>query len=413
MTRLSGSWAGENYAGEFLDGEFSGQGTYSLNSGYKTVGIWREGKLNGPALMYDANSAAVNSGFYRNGKLVPSGRLSAEQRRFLSAYRGEVEVERLAKQAAQAEQQRVADERDRQRREQQRVADERERERIEREGDGSTDDLACKGKKLIPATDPYRNCRAVLVADRERKAQRERELAEKQERDRAERERVAAAEAEAVSHRYYERLEREGRAALARERALTAAREVDPFYDAKAQCRELGFKPNTEKFGTCVLELRRRQPVATTPSVNTGDGSPDDTACRGYGFPVETSGYSNCRMTLDNARRSYELELRTYEAAKAEYQRRAAEAEAEAQRARAQRQAQVGYCLTQCRGGFLECFARCGAQSAGVSYDPGPAPTRPSGRTTYVINGQVINCNTSLSGSLVTCNLPLRRGRTV
>ena len=294
--------------------------------------------------------------------------------------------------------------------------------RIEREGDGSTDDLVCKGRKLIPATDPYRNCRAVLVAERERKAERERALVERQEQARVERERLAALEAErkaererqaaleaerkaervaqAERDRYYADMARERRAAA----MLAAAREADPFYDAKAQCRTLGFKPNTEKFGTCVLELRRRQPVATTPSVNTGDGSPDDTACRGYGFPVETSGYSNCRMTLDNARRSYELELRTYEAAKAEYQRRAAEAEAEAQRARAQRQAQVGYCLTQCRGGFLECFARCGAQSAGVNYDPGPEPVRPSGRTTYVIDGRIINCNTSLSGSLVTCN---------
>ena len=35
------------------------------------------------------------------------------------------------------------------------------------------------------------------------------------------------------------------------------AREEDPFYDAKAQCRELGFKEKTEKFGGCVLTMSK------------------------------------------------------------------------------------------------------------------------------------------------------------
>ena len=425
FTRISHSWGGEKYIGEFSDGQFSGQGAYLLNSGLRTVGQWVQGRLNGPAVIFAANGSISSYGIYREGVLVQWDLLTETERQFARDYRRVArkiyrdqknvrpgltveqrrdakeylekvaelkEAERLAQQAAQQEQYRIAER--------------RERERIEREGDGSTDDLACKGKKLIPATDPYRNCRAVLVADRERKAQRERELAEKQERDRAERERVAAAEAEAASHRYYEKLEREGRAALARARALTAAREADPFYDFKAQCRNLGFKPNTEKFGTCVLELSRRQPREETPVVQSGDGSPDDTTCRGYGFSVGTSGYSNCRMTLDNARRSYELELRAYESAKAEYQRRAVEAEAEARRAQSQRQSEYGFCVAACSAQsgatLLSCAARCGSRSAGVAYDPGVPPVPPSGRTTYLINGRIVNCNTF--GSFVTCN---------
>jgi len=312
-----------------------------------------------------------------------------------------------------------------------------ERARIEREGDGSEDDLACKEKKLTPSTDAYRTCRGALVAERERKTQRERELAEKQERERAERERLAeldrerkaqrerqlaerreaerlererlaAAAQEAASMRYYENLEREGRAAAARARAATAASKADPFYDAKAQCRAIGFKSGTEKFGTCVLEMSRRQSTVEPTVVQSGDGTPDDSTCRRYGFTVGTSGYSNCRMTLDNARRSYELDLRAYEAAKAEYERRAAEVAAEADRERSQRQAQYGFCLASCSSQpgatFLGCAARCGSRSSSASYDPGPEPVRPSGRTTYLINGQIINCNTSLSGSFVSCN---------
>jgi hypothetical protein len=313
-----------------------------------------------------------------------------------------------------------------------------ERQRAEMEGDGSPDDLACKARKYMPSTESYRSCRAALVAERERKAERERELAERQEREVAERERLAALEAERKAQRERalaerqerevaerERLaaleaerkaqrervlaERQERERLARESAIAAARAADPLYDAKQQCRRLGFKPNTEKFGTCVLELSRRGdlPVSRAESSSpTGDGSADDQTCAQYGYRVGTSGYSDCRLQLDMARRDYERELRQYEAARADYERRVAEAEAEAQRARAQRQSQYGFCVAACSSQpgstTLGCMSRCGYQSAGVNYDPGPAPRRPSGQTTYVINGRIINCNSM--GSVVMCN---------
>jgi hypothetical protein len=338
------------------------------------------------------------------------------------------------------------------------VAIDEERARMEKMGDGTPDDLVCKAKKFAPATSPYRLCRTILVQDRQRDERREKERAEKRERERAERERLAALEAErkvareralaerqeqarvererltaleaerkaererqaameaerkaeraaqAERDRYYAEMARERRAA----EMLAAAREADPFYDAKAQCRKLGFKSGTEKFGDCVLELSRRGDLTVSraePSSLTGDGSADDQTCARYGYQVGTSGYSDCRLQLDMARRDYERELRQYEAVRADYDRRVAEGEAEAQRARAQRQSQYGFCVAACssRPGSttLGCMAQCGAQSAGVSYDPGPAPTRPSGRTTYVINGQVINCNASISGTFVTCN---------
>jgi len=314
-------------------------------------------------------------------------------------------------------------------------AEESERIRREKEGDGSPDDLICKSRRFLPATSPYQVCRISLALERQskerrereqaeklerdrvererlaalervRKAQRERELAEKQERERAERARVAALEHERKAQRERELADRRERERVAREETLLAARAADPYYDEKAQCRGLGFKPNTEKFGTCVLELSRREPSTEAPVVQSGDGTPDDSTCRGYGFSVGTSGYSTCRMTLDNARRSYERELQAYEAARAEYERRAAEAAAEAERERSQRQAQYGFCVASCSSQpgatFLGCASRCGSQSAGVAYDPGPAPRQPSGVTTYVINGRIVRCNTF--GSFVTCN---------
>jgi hypothetical protein len=185
----------------------------------------------------------------------------------------------------------------------------------------------------------------------------------------------------------------------------------DFIANAKAQCKDLGFKEKTEKFGECVLELSRRG-AATKPTINEssvrGDGGADDQACAGYGYRVGTAAYSDCRLQLDMARRDYEREMRAYEAEKAAYERRVAEAQAEQRRQQQQRQAQYGFCIAQCSSQpgatTLGCMSRCGAASAGLSYDPGAPPARPSGRTTYVINGQIINCRTSPSGSVVTCN---------
>ena len=494
MTRISHSWGGEKHFGEFLNGERSGQGVYFQNSGYATVGNWISDRMNGPAVTVDPNGRFSKSPiFYRDSKPVPLESLTAEERQLLSDYpKVARRIYRVAKSkkvrpGLTVEQQRhaweylrrVAELKEAQRlaqqaaqQEQYRNAEKRERERIEREGDGSEDDLACKAKKLTPSTDAYRNCRAVLVADRERKAQLERALAERQEQARVERERLAAlarernqlqneiraaiadlefkaslgllaesdfkvardslteyrsrfpqdpetsvlqarleaalnSERKAQRERQLE--ERRERESLARESAVVAARAADPLYDAKAQCRKLGFKSGTEKFGDCVLELSRRGDLTVSraePSSLTGDGSADDQTCARYGYRVGTSGYSDCRLQLDMARRDYERELRQYEAARADYDRRVAEGEAEAQRARAQRQSQYGFCVAACssRPGSttLGCMAQCGAQSAGVSYDPGPPPTPPSWRTTYVINGRTINCNSM--GSVVTCN---------
>jgi hypothetical protein len=203
------------------------------------------------------------------------------------------------------------------------------------------------------------------------------------------------------------------RLTLKRDSSSSVVAISDPLSAAKRECKSLGFKEKTEKFGTCVLELSKREstqappPVPPSP-VPKGDGSADDQTCAGYGYRVGTASYSDCRLQLDMARRDYEREIRAYEAEKAAYEKKVAEAQAEQKRRQQQRQAQYGFCVAQCSAQpgstALGCMSRCGAASAGLSYDPGAPPTRPSGRTTYVINGQIINCRTSPSGSVVTCN---------
>lgn len=236
-----------------------------------------------------------------------------------------------------------------------------ERRRIEIAGDGSEDDQTCKSRKLKPVTAPYKKCRSDLVAIRE--------------------------------------------AAERRDRQRVVAAEKDPFFFAKEQCKELGFKDKTEKFGGCVLELSKRSGIQTEPSepnVMRSDGSPDDETCAGYGYTIGTTGYADCRLKLDQARQQYERELAAYNADRAEYDRRAAAIKKDSEFRDAMALSQYGLCLASCGNDLFTCATRCGSGSTGAGQSAGVAPVPPSGFSTYILNGKVINC--SQTGSIVTCN---------
>jgi hypothetical protein len=418
LTRPDGS----TYVGEWRNGKRHGQGTYTSLDGTVYVGAFEDGRYHGVGdLKFKAkgslftNSLARYSGQFRKGLKHGFGTLYSPshaiqkqgiwdndrfvkpktERLFLLEEEIEVLKNTLASKrsflaTAVASFDSDLDE----------ISAAEERARIEKEGDGSADDLACKAQKLKPSTDPYKKCRSSLLATRKAQEERERILAEKRFQENLQREKQARIAAERER-------ERQEKARLAREAAIAA----DPYYVEKQQCRSFGFKDKTEKFGECVLELSRRsgatKPTMTQSSVR-GDGSADDQTCGGYGYRVGTASYSDCRLQLDMARRDYEREIRAYEAEKAAYEKKVAEAQAEQKRRQQQRQAQYGFCLAQCSSQpgatTIGCMSRCGAASAGLSYDPGAPPARPSGRTTYVINGQIINCRTSPSGSVVTCN---------
>jgi actin-related protein len=251
-----------------------------------------------------------------------------------------------------------------------------------------------------------------LVAIREARLLKEKQLAELREAKRLEQVRIAQRLKEKQERA---EVERQRLVVLQREKAQEAAerRELqredaaakDPFFYPKEQCRELGFKDKTEKFGACVLELSKRAAAQSTPPVDTtarSDGSPDDKTCIGYGYSVGTSGYADCRLKLDQARRDYERDLRAYEAERAEYDRRAAALKEENERQAAEALSQYGFCLASCRGDFLSCSSRCGSGSTGAARTIGEPPAVPSGFTTYILNGKIINC--SRMGSIVTCN---------
>jgi hypothetical protein len=87
----------------------------------------------------------------------------------------------------------------------------------------------------------------------------------------------------------------------------------------KEQCADFGYKKGTEKFGSCVLELRRRDKGSQAKTnqvmkeVASGDGSVEDQNCQRFGFNPGTLEYSNCRMQLSVAADTARRELAVYE----------------------------------------------------------------------------------------------------
>lgn len=93
----------------------------------------------------------------------------------------------------------------------------------------------------------------------------------------------------------------------------------------KEQCADFGYKKGTEKFGSCVLELRRRAKGSQAKTnqvverIATGDGSTEDQQCQRFGFNPGTSEYSNCMMQLSVAAETARRELAIYNEQKRAY----------------------------------------------------------------------------------------------
>ena len=63
---------GGTYVGEFKDGKFDGQGTYTFPDGQKYVGEWRDDRRSGHGTKYRADGTILQSGIGENGVFVGS-----------------------------------------------------------------------------------------------------------------------------------------------------------------------------------------------------------------------------------------------------------------------------------------------------------------------------------------------------
>lgn len=175
----------------------------------------------------------------------------------------------------------------------------------------------------------------------------------------------------------------------------------DPLQLAKQHCAELGFKPKTEKFGSCVLELRKRTQATPSDPVHTqqnlvqappivkpkGDGSDDDVTCQRYGFTPQTDNYGQCRMQIDNARREMQVQQARYSEQQKQY-----DTEVERQRALKQQEFWLRF-----GNGEKASEAYINTWGNGVK-KPSPPPT------TQIItmpNGRSLSC--TRTGDITSC----------
>ena len=62
----------DEYVGEFKDGKFDGQGTFTFANGSKYVGEWKDRRWNGQGTLFNSNGSVINMGVWRNNHFVSS-----------------------------------------------------------------------------------------------------------------------------------------------------------------------------------------------------------------------------------------------------------------------------------------------------------------------------------------------------
>ena len=70
LTYGKGEWEGDQYVGEWRENKQNGQGTYKFSNGTKYVGNWKDNRFSGNGTLYAADGSNLKSGIWENGELV-------------------------------------------------------------------------------------------------------------------------------------------------------------------------------------------------------------------------------------------------------------------------------------------------------------------------------------------------------
>lgn len=201
--------------------------------------------------------------------------------------------------------------------------------------------------------------------------------------------------------------------------------QVKATADEEATCKEIGFTPKTEAFGSCVLELVSRRsgetPIRATPkstappsspSVQT---SPNGQTCARYGFKPKTTAFAQCQLDLDAAQRQAEAQQRQYELQVQQHQQQVAAYEAQVAAAQRERERRGWEALTRFGLGmagsrspsFLGAVNDGLATTMGLPTAPPVAPPPPMPIQTYTIRtpaGQTMICSYNTIAAMMSCN---------
>lgn len=190
-------------------------------------------------------------------------------------------------------------------------------------------------------------------------------------------------------------------------------------------CKDIGFKPRTEAFGRCVLELISRSNSTAQPNSKTerrqaqrpaseqpaSSLSPDEQTCTRYGFKPRTQPFAQCLMQIDQAKRDAQIAQQQYEMQLAQYQQQMAAYQVQQDAIKKEKDRRKWEMLGRLGAGmanstspsFLGALNEGLAAANGVPIAQPVAPSVPRPRTHTMVlpNGSVITCTTT--GSVTNC----------
>jgi hypothetical protein len=202
-----------------------------------------------------------------------------------------------------------------------------------------------------------------------------------------------------------------------------ASADVRNMIVEEATCKDLGFRPKTVAFGECVIELLGRSQGQTgsgTGSVRSKVAqstppsqalSPDEQTCTTYGFKPLTQPFAQCVMQLDQAKQEAQIAQQQYEIQVAQYQQQVASYQAQQEAIKRERDrrkwemlARLGAGMANSRSpSLLGAFNEGLAAANGVQIDRPVAPPPPPSQnyTLRLPNGNQVYC--SYSAGYMSC----------
>lgn len=179
---------------------------------------------------------------------------------------------------------------------------------------------------------------------------------------------------------------------------------AETLTEYESVCKEIGFKPKTENYGDCVLELKKRvgsknlsQQLKRNSNVSNkekGDGGADDATCQKYGFEPSTQNYAECRLKIDMVRKQIELQQDQFNTQMELYRKQEADIEDQQSRRFWAGVAGIGF-------GMMRGSTPVDSYRQSIGLPPAPPAvqnytiTMPNGRTTncsYMTNTRSMNC---------------------
>jgi hypothetical protein len=190
-----------------------------------------------------------------------------------------------------------------------------------------------------------------------------------------------------------------------------AAQPKNTFAEEKI-CKSIGFRPKTEAFGSCVLELVDRAGPSSQPNPKSASAlAPDEQTCSKYGFKPRTQPFAQCLMQVDQAKRDAQIAQQQYEMQVAQYQQQLAAYQAQQDAIKKERDRRKWEMLGRLGAGmanstspsFLGALNEGLAAANGVPIAQPVAPSFPRPRTHTMVlpNGSVVTCTTT--GSVTNC----------